>query len=109
MFGCCRFITPSDSHHAHSLCHASYAFWCYRRSGDLHPIGCKAESCGVAASMFVFVCGGYANATTPSKERPRDTASSDLVDHETTGISIRRLPARLPDPLEWFTRKGNRY
>jgi hypothetical protein len=110
MFGCCRFVTLSDSHHADSLCHASYACWCQRRSGDLHPTGCKAEPCSVVASMFVLSAVGMPMPRRRArKSQPRGTASSDLVKHEIIGIFMRRLSARLPDILGQFTRRGEVY
>jgi hypothetical protein len=70
--------------------------WRQRRSGDLHPIGCKAESCGVAGAMFVLSAVGMPMPRRRArKAQPRGTASSDLVNHEINGISMRRLFARL--------------
>jgi len=54
--GCCRFITPSFCRYADSWCHASFVCSCWRRSGDLDPIGCKAESCSLGrCCMFVVI------------------------------------------------------
>lgn len=62
------------------MCHASFACSCWRRSGDLDPMRCKAESCGFGRCCM-FVVAPLPKSKTPWRRREKGnhgTASSDL-------------------------------